>query len=427
MILKPLEKADGDAEIERLLVFQVSIVENFDNPNWHMWKSTFLSVHRKECKKYPLRSCPCKNLHEEPTRLQGFKMIEAVLIDLRSKHQKSTVILRYLLYINLYRLQNLFQAALLHQFTMRQKHSLQEAITLFKLGEIIAERLEWSYENPHQSVIKDRKILKVAELLDYENGFSMVKEKMIQLCLTKESMLNELEFVNSDVKEVVDKASRFIFKQSKMIRNQYNRLIHLKNTSPPLLILYCYFNSMVLNLKSEAKKTLMKLQNMKDEMARKQRIKSDSENHDMKGIVSISMEPGRCGDITLVDQYALNMLQYSKDELVGKNLNLILPEFLAKKHNNFLAHFGKSPESSVVNKKRLLFFIDKGGFLIPMILNVKLHFDQDKGIELVATLFEFKQLERYQPKNKLLYYLSYNQITGDVGYVCKNSAQYLGF
>lgn len=391
-------------------------------------KTAMISVHRKACRLIATRQCVCKELrNQDPTKSQGYVIIEGIMSEMRAKNPKSNVLLRYLIVINLYRRHNLYQAALLHQLLTKRKQSLSGAIMLFKVGDTISERLALTQQSSYQNHCKPKRDISFSFLLHFERGFCALKENMIKVSLSKEAMMSEIEDSHADIKELVDKTSKFIFKQSEVIHKEFYSLIKIKRDSTQLLVLYYYFNSIVLNLKSEAKKTLYRLQSVKDDIARKLRIKSGSENAELKGFISVSMEPGKVGEIKLVGQYALNMLNYTKDELMGKNLNYILPDYLIEKHSNFLQQYGKSTESKVINKKRLRFFIDKGGFLVLSMLEVKFHFTVENGIEMIGTLYEQKPLERYQQRNKLLYYFSYNQVTGDIGYVCKNCAHYLGF
>lgn len=359
----------------------------------------------------------------------AYLVLEVMLEELRVSNPKNRSVAFALIYINLYRKHNLFKAALIHQQLLAQKNSLQDAISLSRVGEVIEERIcSFNYSNsasPTSSSLKKSSV-DVRDLLDFEKDFFKFKETMVKVCKVKDSLLSEVELPKGVSKSRIESHSAYIFDKSSSLSRKFDSLSLLKPSSVPLLVGYAWFNALVLNRKTESKKAIARIQAIREDKERHERIKS-SKTEEVKGIIAISLDNNDRGRIKLADQYVLNMLHYGKDELLGKNLSETLPENLVKKHDQYLKNFGSKSESQVVNQKKLRFFVDSHNFLAPIVLEVKFHLSVRSGIDLVGLVYDYKRLERYQLKSKLRYYLTYNQNTGDIGYVCKNCSHYLGF
>lgn len=430
LLHKPIETVTNETIREKLLNLHIQIIENFDNPSWTYLKVNLLTIHRINCSKRPERNCICQTFSTmEPTKLMGFSILETILEEQIKTIPKSKSIAFAELYISLYRRQNLFKASLIYQKLKNQRNNLQDSLSLMKIGQILEDRIKTFNVIKNDQFGKksfEQKPINIKQLLDFEIEFFKIRENMVVVCLAKDALLNDLDTYGVNIIEKIDSHSALIYKKSMQIHGSFDYLIKLRPDSTALLVIYVIFNLHVLNIKAEAKRAALKIQSNREEVERNSRNRP-SVSRSIKGLISINLCDASRGRIVLVDQYMLNMLGYRKDELIGKNLSEILPAHLASRHDQYLKAFGNTDHSQVVNHKRLRFFVNKDNFLVPVTLEVKFHFTLKTGIDVVGLVYEYMAMERYQIRSRLRYYLTYNQITGDIGYVCKNCSHYFGF
>lgn len=250
---------------------------------------------------------------------------------------------------------------------------------------------------------------------------------MLETAQHKKNLLNGMVLEPNEIKPVLDYESALMYTKVQTIISEFDRLSKLKPDATRLYILYAYFTLLVLNHKDETKKLVYKIQAIKEDITKRDRVKT-SDKTMPKGFIVISIEPYKVGLISQVDQYALNLLNYSREDIMGKPLSLILPEHLIDYHQQQLNKFiFKAESDNVIDKRRLRFYIDSSNALVPVYQIVKFSFDPVRGIDLVGLLYSFAHTERFEMRSKLRYFMTYNQATGDIGYVCKNSMAYLGF
>lgn len=74
------------------------------------------------------------------------------------------------------------------------------------------------------------------------------------------------------------------------------------------------------------------------------------------------------GLIQQINQATQTMFGYNKDELIGKNVNILVPRPHHDNHDNYIKNYKKEQHSTVINSERDLFGQHKSGQLIPISL-----------------------------------------------------------
>lgn len=428
--MMPLGKITNESLMEIYLDFTIQIIENFDNPAWRHLKNAFITIHRKYCSRRTTSYCVCASFNTtDPDRMTGYTLLEDFLVTQAANQSSYNCITFALLTINLYRRHNLFKASLIHHHMASRKHGIRDSITLSVISDVIQCRASQFDASDSSSIVDSsirRCVADVGQLLVFEKRLFEFKEDMAKVSYAKHAMLVNIESPKDVIRNKIGHHSEYIYRESEKIARSFNQLIKLRPDSMSLLVTYTYFNLLVLNLKSEAKRAKQKIQALLEENERNSRIKTSTPKP-VKGLISVSLNPAQRGQITLADQYVLNMLRYKKEDLIGMNLSEILPDDLAARHDMYLKTFVEKTDSRVINKQRLRFFINSEKYMVPVILVVKFHFSTEFGIYVVGLVYEYMGMERFQLRSKLRYYMSYNQITGDIGYVCGNCSKYLGF
>lgn len=63
----------------------------------------------------------------------------------------------------------------------------------------------------------------------------------------------------------------------------------------------------------------------------------------------LSTDQKNIGQIEFVNDEVYNLLRYSSQSLVGKDINIIMPKNIAKVHRSLMLKFFEKAESSVLN------------------------------------------------------------------------------
>lgn len=70
--------------------------------------------------------------------------------------------------------------------------------------------------------------------------------------------------------------------------------------------------------------------------------------------------------IVYINDYAANLFQYSKDEITGQNLDILIPSTFKKKHKEFMASFRENPSKRNMGDGRELLGLKKDGKNFPL-------------------------------------------------------------
>lgn len=96
------------------------------------------------------------------------------------------------------------------------------------------------------------------------------------------------------------------------------------------------------------------------------------------------------GKINFCNNEVLPLFGYTSTFLIGKDINIIMPSEIGKVHRKLMLRFFDNTNSSVLNKMRELYAIDKDGFLLPVILLTKLLPSLRNGLKLIGMINKAK-------------------------------------
>lgn len=92
------------------------------------------------------------------------------------------------------------------------------------------------------------------------------------------------------------------------------------------------------------------------------------------------------GKIVKSNQGLAKIFGYSKTEVVGHNINILMPSLFAKRHTEFLEKFFKTGYKSVFNTERNFFGIHRNGFCFHMRILIKQMPSLEEGIQYVGMI-----------------------------------------
>ncbi|WP_311065182.1 ATP-binding protein [Halomonas sp. DWK9] len=106
-------------------------------------------------------------------------------------------------------------------------------------------------------------------------------------------------------------------------------------------------------------------------------------NESATGIVRID----RKGKVLSVNPFALTMLGYTKQEVVGQNVGMLTPPSIRAEHDHFIARFLAGNDPKVIGRGREVDALHKDGHLVPVHLAVNaIHNEQNEVVEFLGIL-----------------------------------------
>lgn len=76
------------------------------------------------------------------------------------------------------------------------------------------------------------------------------------------------------------------------------------------------------------------------------------------------------GIITKVNTSIVKLFGYAQEELIGKNVNMLMPDPHRTNHNNYLSSYKNTKKKNIIDTIRGLYAIKKNGDIFPMELSV---------------------------------------------------------
>ena len=99
------------------------------------------------------------------------------------------------------------------------------------------------------------------------------------------------------------------------------------------------------------------------------RTGEDGINLQDQAIITVNEE----GIIETVNAAVSGFFGYSKSELEGRNIKMIVPSPYKEKHNQYMSHYTKTGEASVMGSTRMLYGLHKQGKPLPIKCNQKFY------------------------------------------------------
>ncbi|MBP5978827.1 MAG: GAF domain-containing protein [Halomonas sp.] len=101
----------------------------------------------------------------------------------------------------------------------------------------------------------------------------------------------------------------------------------------------------------------------------------------------------RTGNIIAVNPFALRLLGYTEDELIGRNVAILTPPDIAAHHNSFIARYLAGGEPTVIGRGREVDAQHKDGRYIPVHLAINaITNDQEEVVEFLGILTDLSDM-----------------------------------
>lgn len=149
-------------------------------------------------------------------------------------------------------------------------------------------------------------------------------------------------------------------------------------------------------------------------------FKFESVADDSTTIFTVSGDNSKMGEILTVSNQVADSLGYKPAELIGDNINHIMPKFYSDRHVKFMNRFFKSGQAKVMNKKRIVFPRTSLGYLKPCNLRLLVMPYLNKGVRMVGILSNVDMKERVPKdlendvRDSEIHHVLFNRDTGEI-------------
>ncbi|CAM3624681.1 GAF domain-containing protein [Halomonas sp. FME1] len=101
----------------------------------------------------------------------------------------------------------------------------------------------------------------------------------------------------------------------------------------------------------------------------------------------------RSGHIAAINPFALNLLGYTENELIGQNIAVLTPPDISIHHDRFIADYLAGGEPKVIGRGREVEALHKDGRRIPVHLAINaIHNDQGRVVEFLGVLTDLTEI-----------------------------------
>lgn len=219
----------------------------------------------------------------------------------------------------------------------------------------------------------DMSDLNISTLISIEKNFNKIQAGIIDYLVYYDKILKEID------SEIV-----FIRRVKTMFKNLDDCLLSIVSLSqqkisknnPGIIQLMINFNLIVLQEFIKANQNMKRLDMLRERI--KKYIRSDQiffEEELMYNEESTLLQIGalseNLGIIVQANKGTERLFGYRLDEMINKNIKMLLPITISSIHQSFLLNYIKTGTSNILYKERLLYGISKTGLLLPLGVLVK--------------------------------------------------------
>ncbi|KAL4432635.1 hypothetical protein ABPG74_004928 [Tetrahymena malaccensis] len=266
------------------------------------------------------------------------------------------------------------------QVVKKPNLAIIEAVTLKNNSENQSFKIRWAIEmlnrqvwEEFEGVINNQKNqsqrLKIESVIKFDQGLDNLYILARKYIYDMKKFVAMLSADFLDLEKIRVKAKDIYTRQS-VIKQMVKQLFDYNNNNVVLFELTLFFGDYI-DFKRQKLKQYIQLSNQLMKQNLKQEDLGVNLFNEDSFVISINLlEP--LGNIQDVSNNVQNIIGYSKDQLIGKNINTIMPQIIQIHHRKFLNKFCYDSKDIITIQNRLLFCIDVQGFLNPIEIRVKL-------------------------------------------------------
>ena len=175
-----------------------------------------------------------------------------------------------------------------------------------------------------------------------------------------------------------------------IINNRFKKLTNMNSNHIKSLIIYGNFLKDIANSQTESQIMLEKAESI-DKGSNFNKLSVDEEilkygENSNTCIITTSCNLNSIGDIINSNDEITRLFGFTKSEVIGQNITIIIPKIFADNHDNLMKRYMETSVARIVGKERFFLAKNKSGYAVPSTLMVKILPNLDDGIKIVGFL-----------------------------------------
>lgn len=368
----------------------------FDDKEAAMILDGYFEVHRNICRKY---DCPLTIIpNDDPDYVEDFKQIHHKLMtedlqryidmlyfDIIKRFETNIKIRINYLFFLMDKLKNKIVAVKELAVLEKLHPNIQEKFIIYRY-----KRLAEDIEND-----EDEHLLTVKVQTEVHND--AYDKYIVDIFMKKleESVICYIDFWSIISHEKIDldqlkKIGSKINKTKVAVEHYWGKIMNLNMRSKSeFMVVYGKYLTSIANDTEEGEELIAKAQTMIEvENAKKKDLNYFEVTDDISKIliplVIVSGQPKQIGIIVNANLPLCGMFGYSKKDLIGKNINILVPEIIAKRHDSYIENVIEKKRVNFFNMGRVVYAKHQSEYLIPVSIRGKLF--MGSKILFVATM-----------------------------------------
>ena len=295
------------------------------------------------------------------------QFITATLQLLTSKYPRVMKIRLLLVYYNLYILGHSFGALKELSLAERYKSSLRNQFEIFYYKTMIEQFHFRGFTQAKRYIFDHIDTLQVLQFSSGYNSCIFIMKEISEISsnfwsyLLNEENANGYRLANLG-KQLITK-KRELHKESKFLLGDFGYNLHF-------LYKFMIFQQKVLHNEQFSYVLFNKIKIL-SENNKVQRGNKILTSNSKQLLVKISGERQYLGQILDISVDCNYFLEYQKEELIGENINILLPPILAQNHNKYIEHFLETMEFKYLNSSIISYIRQKSGFYMSALILTK--------------------------------------------------------
>ncbi|KAL4469369.1 hypothetical protein ABPG72_006005 [Tetrahymena utriculariae] len=306
--------------------------------------------------------------------------------------------------------------------------SIIELFCIFRQEKILEESMSENMQS--LQIHNENEDLAINQYVNFNRDFDFFQEQVIKAAKEHKLFWKELEEITPNVNKL-QKISKDLDDQNYSLSQMFNDLTLQNQNNINLLYFYGqYLNEITHDIENSSKVLQKAEQIFKQQNSSKIQLnhqKAFLNENSKNSIIIVLADQEKMGEVIYSNQQLQTFLGFSKQDLLQKNVSILIPPLISKRHSNFMNRFIQTSQSTFTQNFRIVPAVNKKGYLVPSNLLLKVIPEFNNGIQISGIIYEETSLSPQTfSSNKKFYYLIYRIDTLEIIQTCKNCSQDFG-
>jgi len=394
VLLMNINKVEKGEIITKQVRFFLELIDDDKDRRKKVMLKGYIKLHIESC---PQEDCALKKYIASHSSANPDGIISYLYLHAQSMYQAgiskfpncTSLRMAYSFFL-MERLNNKKLSLLQLKTAEKYEPTFEEQFLIYNFKKIIEEK-----ENDGDDE-EDEGELDVVSNIAYRNHYVQFKNAIVNAASLYTDFWNLLLIPNQDTQEDLTKMNEIGSKINgavEVITTNFEMMLKYKSNDEEALRMYTDFLTEILNDKEKAAIYKNKLSEL--EKDKNLNVEIQNTNFDVKNLptndefqyIILSAEQNHIGLITKVSTGICSIFGYTKSEIIGKNLEAIMPDLYHKHHRNILQNsineykknFGKNLNKKPTFREISVFCKNHSKFLVQLDLKVALLANQDQS------------------------------------------------